>query len=121
MHTLPPPIGSTPCLIAFSTSVMSSIGGNSHSASNDGTPDSYVAAPAETAISSWTNVMAVRVYVLARNIDNTPGYSDVKTYALGSGITFTPSGSETQYRRHAYSSLVRLNNPSGRRECSTGC
>jgi len=90
-------------------------------ASNDGTPDSYVAAPAENAIASWTNVMAVRVYVLARNVDNTPGYNDVKTYALGSGITFTPSGTETQYRRHAYSSLVRLNNPSGRRECSTGC
>ena len=85
------------------------------SAGTDGTPDSYAAAPVATAMSSWTNVMAVRVYLLARNIDTTPGYSDTKTYTLGPR-SFTPSGSETAYRRHAYSVLIRLNNPSGRRE-----
>jgi type IV pilus assembly protein PilW len=84
-------------------------------AGTDGTPDSYTSAPATTAISTWTNVMAVRVHLIARNIDSTPGYTDTKTYTLGSS-TFTPSGSETAYRRHAYSALVRLNNPSGRRE-----
>jgi type IV pilus assembly protein PilW len=83
---------------------------------SDGTPDSYTSAPA---FADWTNVMAVRMYLLARNVDSTPGYSDVKTYALGP-VTYTPSGSATAYRRHAYSSLVRLVNPSGRRECS-GC
>lgn len=83
---------------------------------SDGTPDSYTSAPA---FADWVNVMAVRMYLLARNVDSTPGYSDVKTYALGP-VTYTPSGSATAYRRHAYSSLVRLVNPSGRRECS-GC
>lgn len=90
-------------------------------AGNDGTPDSYVTTPATTATTTWTNVMAVRIYLIARNIDSTPGYSDTKTYTLGSTTTFTPSGSETAFRRHAYSTLVRLNNPSGRRECSSGC
>ena len=89
-------------------------------AGSDGTPDSYVATPATTAVSTWSNVMAVRIYLIARNIDTTSGYSDTKTYSLGSAGTFTPSGSETGYRRHAYNALVRLNNPSGRRECS-GC
>ena len=89
-------------------------------AGSDGTPDSYVATPATTAVSTWSNVMAVRVNLIARNIDTTTSYSDTKTYSLGLAGTFTPSGSETAYRRHAYSALVRLNNPSGRRECS-GC
>jgi type IV pilus assembly protein PilW len=88
-------------------------------AGSDGTPDSYTSTPTFSAGGGqWINVMAVRVHLLARNIDTTPGYSDVKTYTLGA-TTFTPSGSETSYRRHAYSVLVRLNNPSGRRECST--
>jgi type IV pilus assembly protein PilW len=88
-------------------------------AGSDGTPDSYVTTPATTAVSTWTNVMAVRLYLIARNIDTTPGYSDTKTYSLGLAGTFTPTGSATAYRRHAYSALVRVNNPSGRRECST--
>ena len=82
-------------------------------AGNDGTPNSYVTAPS---FANWSNVMAVRVYILARNIDNTPGYTDVKTYVLGAARTYTPTGADLQYRRHAYSELVRLNNPSGRRE-----
>ena len=78
----------------------------------DGTPDSYSATPA---FADWPNVMAVRVYVLARNLETTPGYVDTKTYSLGP-VTFTPASGEVKYRRHAYSELVRLNNPSGRRE-----
>jgi type IV pilus assembly protein PilW len=82
-------------------------------ASNDGTPDSYVTAPS---FANWSNVMAVRAYILARNVDDTPGYTDVKTYVLGPARTFTPSSTDAHYRRHVYSETVRLNNPSGRRE-----
>ena len=80
---------------------------------NDGTPDSYVTAPS---FANWSNVMAVRAYILARNIDDTPGYTDVKTYVLGPARSFTPSSTDVHYRRHLYSETVRLNNPSGRRE-----
>lgn len=83
------------------------------SAGNDGTPDAYTGSPA---FADWANAMAVRVYVLGRNVDPTPGYSDAKTYTLGPR-SYTPSGANVSYRRHAYSALVRLNNPSGRREC----
>jgi len=76
----------------------------------DGAPDSYVAAPASLA--DWTNVVAVNVHLLARNLETSPGYTDSKTYTLGS-TTFAPGDG---FRRHVYSSLVRLNNPSGRQD-----
>lgn len=75
----------------------------------DGSPDSFVTAPASTA--DWANVMTVRVNLLARNNDPTAGYQDTKTYGFG----LTASGGAT-YKRHAYSELVRAINPSGRRE-----
>jgi type IV pilus assembly protein PilW len=77
---------------------------------NDGAPDSYVATPASLA--DWMNVVAVQVHLLARNLETSPGYTDSKTYTLG-GTAFTPGGS---YRRHVYSSLVRINNASGRKD-----
>jgi len=82
-------------------------------AGTDGTPDSYTTSPS---FANWQNVMAVRVHILARNIEDTPGYTDVKTYTLGGATPYTPSGANAKYRRHLYSELVRLNNPSGRRE-----
>jgi hypothetical protein len=60
--------------------------------------------------------MAVRAYILARNVDATPGYADPKTYVFGANPSFTPTGTDVQYRRHLYSETVRLNNPAGRRE-----
>ena len=78
---------------------------------NDGYPDSYTTAPATTA--AWSNVMAIRVNLLARNNDPTPGYSDTKIYSLGGAGTVGPFNNP--YKRHAYSELVRVVNPSGRR------
>lgn len=81
-------------------------------ATNDGSPDAYVTAPASTA--DWSNVMTVRVNLLARNNDPTPGYQDTKTYSLGGAGSVGPF-SDT-YKRHVYSALARAVNPSGRRE-----
>lgn len=75
----------------------------------DGVPDSYVAAPT---FAQWPDVMTVRAHILARNIEQTAGYADTKTYALGP-VSVTPGGA---YKRHAYTELVRINNPAGRRE-----
>jgi type IV pilus assembly protein PilW len=82
----------------------------------DGAPDEYTNSTAHTAttpssMTEWTNVMSVRIYLLARNVD-VSNVVDVKTYALGP-VSDTPGGT---FRRHAYNELVRLNNPSGRRE-----
>lgn len=82
----------------------------------DGTPDVYTNTTAHVAttpaFAEWQNVMAVRIYVLARNLDTTSGYTDVKTYGLGP-VSTTPGGA---FRRHAYNEVVRVNNPAGRRE-----
>lgn len=78
----------------------------------DGSPDSYVTAPASTA--DWANVMAIRVNLLARNNDPTTGQQDTKTYSLGMAGSVGPFNDA--YKRHAYSELVRAINPSGRRE-----
>ena len=82
----------------------------------DGAPDNYTAAPAT--IADWLNVVSVQIYLLARNLETSPDYTDGKTYnlgidSLGAAVTVTPADN---YRRHIYSSVVRLNNPAGRRD-----
>ena len=81
-------------------------------ATSDGSPDSYVTAPASTA--DWANVMTVKVNLLARNNEPTAGHEDTKTYSLGVAGSVGPFNDA--YKRHAYSELVRAINPSGRRE-----
>jgi type IV pilus assembly protein PilW len=82
----------------------------------DGSPDSYVAVPAAT-VAEWTKVVAVQFYILARNLDKSPDYTLSKTYNLGLGKT--PVTVADGYRRHVYSTLVRLNNPAGRLDVPT--
>ena len=82
----------------------------------DGTPDGAfvrctTAAPCTVA--QLTNVVAVKLYVLARNRDATPGYTDTKTYSLGA-TTLGPFNDN--FKRHVFSTTVRLTNISGRRE-----
>jgi type IV pilus assembly protein PilW len=78
----------------------------------DGAPDVYRKASAITD-ADWRNVMAVRVNLLARNTEETPGPPDTKTYTLGEAAPITPGG---RFKRHVYSQAVRAVNPSGRRE-----
>ena len=82
---------------------------------SDGAPDSYVDC-STCALADWGNVVAVRINLLARNTEMSPDYSDAKTYSLGLAGTYTPTGSEQRYKRHAYQMQVRLNNTSMRRE-----
>lgn len=82
----------------------------------NGTPDGVfvrctTAAPCTAA--QLTNAVAVKLYVLVRSLETTPGYTDTKTYNLGS----TTLGPFTDgYKRHVFSTTVRLTNISGRRE-----
>jgi type IV pilus assembly protein PilW len=62
----------------------------------------------------FSNVVTATVHIVARNTETSPAYYDDKTYSLGlKGYTTATNDS---YRRHSYSSLVRLNNISMRRE-----
>lgn len=82
----------------------------------DGDADTFTAKPASVAL--WAQVVAVRIHVLARNTETSPGFADTKTYALGnnadgSANTVTPGGA---YRRHNYTELIRVTNVSQRLE-----
>ena len=59
------------------------------------------------------NVVAVKLYVLVRSDVVTPGYSDTKTYNLGS-TTLGPYGDG--FKRHLFTQTIRLVNVSSRRE-----
>jgi type IV pilus assembly protein PilW len=80
----------------------------------DGAPDQYKAVPAATEL---VDVMALRINLLARNLEETKAYSDSKTYNLGlNKPAYVPASAMAAYKRHAYSALVRIENASARRE-----
>lgn len=80
--------------------------------SGNGVPDSYVTAPADT--TAWSNVVALRLNLLARNIDTSAGYKDTKQYNLG--LAGTTAAANDAYKRHVYTALVRANNLSDRKQ-----
>ena len=84
--------------------------------SGDGSPDSYTDANDLSPSSSldWSNIVAVRLNILARSVDADPGYKDTKTYDLG-GATPVPAKNDN-YHRRVFTSVVRLINVSQRRE-----
>lgn len=79
----------------------------------DGIPDSYKTCSACTA-TDFANVVSVKINLIARNIEKSNGYVDTKTYQLGQAGTFGPFND--QYKRHAYTQVIRLVNPSSRKE-----
>jgi type IV pilus assembly protein PilW len=83
---------------------------------NDGDPDSYANAAGVASVANWSNVVTVEVGLLARNIDPSPNFTDTKTYKLLDVNLAAFTGADASYRRHVYTTLVRLQNPSGRRD-----
>lgn len=77
----------------------------------DGVPDGALRTAAD--VGNWQDVMAVEVNLLARGVESSPGYSDQKTYTLGD-VTIEEPGD--QFKRHAFTTVVRAVNLSGRRE-----
>lgn len=84
------------------------------------TPPQVIDANHPSNISNWPNVMTVRINLLARSTECTVGYTDGKSYNLGlNGVASAPAPAvpctNGDYKRHAFTQLVRLINPSGRR------
>ena len=82
----------------------------------DGTVDDYTEAPAD-----WKTVVSAKVYLLARNTEQTTGFTDIKTYKLGvaAADNFTvpaATGTNARFKRHVYTAAVQLVNTAGRRE-----
>lgn len=89
---------------------------NKPSNRGDGYPDgAYVHCTVATPCTAFQfmNTVAVKIYVLVRSESRTPGYTDNKTYQLGS-TTLGPFNDS--YKRHLFTQTVRLVNVSGRRE-----
>ena len=90
----------------------------------NGMPDIYTADPdtynctaplvCSAGISNWRNVTAVRLYVLARNTEPSPGYTDTKTYTLDGATTV--AAQNDAFRRHVFTTTVKLVNVAGHRE-----
>jgi type IV pilus assembly protein PilW len=60
------------------------------------------------------NVTSVKLYVVARSREETQGYADTKTYVAGAAGEVGPFA--PAFKRHLYSTTIRLPNVSGRRE-----
>ena len=83
----------------------------------DGAPDAWrtgLDGVVNSPENDWSNVMAVRIHVLTRSLEATRGYTDTRVYDLGLAGTAGPFNDA--FKRRVYSSVVRLNNPAGRRE-----
>lgn len=85
----------------------------------DGIPEGYYTGAAVTCTGPGinqcraANVVAVRIHVLARSLERTPGYVDSKTYRLGDQVL---GPFNDNFKRHVFSTTVRLVNPAGRRD-----
>ncbi|MFZ6048045.1 PilW family protein [Pseudomonas sp. CR3202] len=82
----------------------------------DGVPDGdfiHCTTASACGVSELANVVAARIYLLVRTLETSSGHSDSKTYKLGA-TTVGPFSDG--FKRHVYSTTVRLNNVSGRRE-----
>lgn len=87
----------------------------------DGFPDTYVGCTAAAPCSAFQlmNTVAVKIYILARSENKSPGYTDGKSYCLASTCptAATKLGPfDDGYKRHLFQQVVRLVNVSGRRE-----
>lgn len=79
----------------------------------DGSPEEFIESPeTHPAGNQLTNIVGVRVWLIARALDPTPGYNVGKTIKLGSrdAVTFSDT-----YKRHAFSTYIELIHPVGRR------
>jgi type IV pilus assembly protein PilW len=103
---------------------------------NDGAPDFWTPDPGNQAYSNgtatlwpaataypgaataWKWVTAVKIHVLARNTLSSAGFTDTRQYVLGSSaFTDNTYGAyNDSYKRHVYSTAVRLMNVAGRLE-----
>lgn len=82
----------------------------------DGSPDgAFVRCTTVTPCTAdqLINVVAVKLSVLARSTETSPGHRDARTYALG---TTTMGPFDDSYKRHVFATTVRLSNVAGRRE-----
>jgi type IV pilus assembly protein PilW len=80
--------------------------------SSSGAGDAFEQIPSSA--DEWGNVVALRINVLMRSIEQSNGYTDDKRYVLGEHGAVT--GFDDAYKRHVFVSSARVVNRSSRRE-----
>lgn len=85
--------------------------------SGDGTPDTFARTANSTVTPAlrWQDVVTVKVFMLARNVDPTPGHNDTKTYLLSSDGSVEIDAPNDAFRRQAYVTTTMAHNIAGRR------
>lgn len=102
---------------------------------NNGSPDCYVDNPfldnsatctgtnsawwTASTTTNWSNVTAVRINLLSRNLDLSAGWNDTRSYDLGrtaAGVSVPDGPYNDQIKRHVYSTTARVWNTGGARE-----
>lgn len=84
---------------------------------DDGLPDVYRIAPSGVAGNpddDWSNVVAVRLYLIARTRDPVAGHVDATSFDLG--LNGTRAAANDGFKRHIHTTLVRVMNVAGARE-----
>jgi type IV pilus assembly protein PilW len=82
----------------------------------DGSPDGnfiHCSTASPCTADQLVNLAAVKLYVVARSIEVSPGHKDTRKYNLGSG-SLGPLNDN--YKRHAFTTAIRMTNVTGRRE-----
>ena len=82
-------------------------------------PDIYQSCAGAGCNTYWINTMSVKINILAKSTSKSFGYTDSKTYTLGldsTGNANTVGPFSDSYKRHVYTTEVRMNNPAGRRQ-----
>lgn len=84
---------------------------------NTGSPATYlpgITAPGSGATERWSNVVAVKAHLITRSLAQAPGTAAAQQFQLGATPALsTPADG---HLRRAYSTTIRLVNPSGMRE-----
>lgn len=84
---------------------------------NDGLPDTYriaLSGVAGALDNDWSNVVAVRLFLIARSRDPVAGHVDAVSFDLGLNGTLAAAGDG--FKRHIHTTLVRVMNVAGWRE-----
>lgn len=83
----------------------------------DGIPDgNFVHCGASCTAAQLMDVVAVKLWILARTDEETAGYTDTKVYRGGSNPVVAVGPFNDGFKRHVFSSTMRINNVAGRRE-----
>ena len=83
----------------------------------DGVPDgAFVYCGAGCSAAQLMDVVAVKIWILARTDEESPGYTDTKIYRGGTNPVVASGPFNDGFKRHVFSTAIRINNVAGRRE-----